>query len=281
MSCPLASLVNPLKPDQVLLFFLTQHQSVGLSLYDVRPPRPDHEDPEDLVAITGIKTTSFRDNLSAPVDLKIVNPGSFSALKANNLINVYGFVQVAPPASGVKTIEPAATKRIAQLSPVYKVLLPDESTVDNVKRTNQRDLDIINTAMNQRPPLMATNLVAAFEPLDGKKSVIYQTKDSLRIVESNGNNGNDGRNGTGLALVPVTSEDTKKTKLYLYYFNGKGKLQSVVRDEDGKWGASSEKDTTTSDDNTALTASRVGKTILLHFIASDGSIKWVRDEIQL
>ncbi|KAM7190137.1 hypothetical protein V8F20_009867 [Naviculisporaceae sp. PSN 640] len=336
MSCPLASIVNPLKTSgdpQVMLFYLTSNQSVGLSLYEVREPKPDHDDPDDVVTITGIKTTLFRDNLPAPVDLKIVNPGSFSALKANHMINVYGFVQVAPPASGSKTIEPAAKKRIAQLSPVYRVLLPDEiEDADGVKTTHQvvgvgmttlvdarnqgymycltqvngtgsfciaefavgwpsskRQADIVNTPMVQHPPLANTNLAAAFEASGdgGKKWIVYQTPQSLRIVESNGDNDaeipntDDARKGTGLAIVAVPSGEGK-TKLYLYYFNNGGKIQRVVRGVAGKWGDSGAiKDKTVSDANSALTASKVGDWVVLHFSDANEKIKCTRDKIDV
>ena len=72
MSCPLSSIVNPQNPNQVLLFYLSGNQSPGLELHDVAQDKTT--------------ATAFTDNLSAPVDSKIVNPGSFSALNSNHLV---------------------------------------------------------------------------------------------------------------------------------------------------------------------------------------------------
>jgi hypothetical protein len=73
MSCPLTSVVNPQNPDQVMVFYLSGNQSPGLELHDV--------------GASTTTVTAFTDNLSGPVDSKIVNPGSFSALNCNGLVS--------------------------------------------------------------------------------------------------------------------------------------------------------------------------------------------------
>lgn len=113
MSCPLSSLVNPLDKEQVLLYYLSSNQTPALELH--------HVGAEKTTA------TAFADNLSAPVDSKIVNPGSFSALYNEKLLNLYGLVQSAPQ-KGTAAVDAIAPKRLAQLSPVYKLLLPDGPT---------------------------------------------------------------------------------------------------------------------------------------------------------
>jgi hypothetical protein len=110
MSCPLTSVVNPQNPDQVMVFYLSGNQSPGLELHDV--------------GASTTNVTKFGDNLSGPVDSKIVNPGSFSALNCNGLLNLYGLVQGGSVTKGTAATDAVAPKRLAQLSPVYKLLLP-------------------------------------------------------------------------------------------------------------------------------------------------------------
>ncbi|KAK0667209.1 hypothetical protein QBC41DRAFT_374864 [Cercophora samala] len=305
MSCPLSSLVNPLNPKQVLLFYLSGNQSPALELQDVGADKTT--------------ATAFADNLSAPVDSKIVNPGSFSALYNENLLNLYGLVQSGPAQKGTTTVDAIAPKRLAQLSPVYKLLLPDSptNTVIGVAMTtivvegqgymycmtgteekpritefsigwssSSRGEDLITKPLDTKPPLVASNLAAVFDPVTNKKLIVYQNEDNLRIVESTSENDavipntDDSRDCTGLALVPVATD--KGVKLYLYYFMQKGgKLQRVIRREDGTWGDSAAAgDKAVSDPNTFLSACQVGGVIMVYYIAKgESSIHSFRDKI--
>lgn len=87
MSCPLSSLVNPLDKEQVLLYCLSSNQTPALELH--------HVGAEKTTA------TAFADNLSAPVDSKIVNPGSFSALYNEKLVR--GISSEAPAHGSILT----------------------------------------------------------------------------------------------------------------------------------------------------------------------------------
>lgn len=142
-------------------------------------------------------------------------------------------MQAAPPASGGKvSTDSSATKRLAQLSPVYKLLFPADSTDTTVAKkpttvigiamttvvdgkgqgfmycitgtetqpritefsvgwsSSTRTRDVFNATMDASPPLLETNLAAAYDPATGKKLVVYQNADNLHIVESTSDNGN-------------------------------------------------------------------------------------------
>ncbi|OCL06352.1 hypothetical protein AOQ84DRAFT_378684 [Glonium stellatum] len=297
MSCPLSSIANPLNPSEILLFYLIEQGTVGLE-------RHNFEDK--------YKATKFSDNGVPDVDF-IANPASFSALTFNGLMNVYGLVKepAAPPAPGAtasgtltKTpVEANKVKRIAQLSPAYKILASEEfnqaqgialtSTIDdlgqgwlyfiNVKNSNpvireiklDWDSSSLTSTITAGPPLLATNLAAAYDPKLKKRLIVYQNSKTLRVVDHAGNNDTevpntgDSQDSTGLALVSVKSGGG--VKLYLYYFSSKGTLlQRVVRDENGAWGSSSvvegAKD---AEKTTFLTATLVKDKIVLFYIASD------------
>lgn len=135
------------------------------------------------------------------------------------------------------------------------------------------------------PWLPATSQPSTIQP-PRKKLIVYQNEDNLRIVESTSENDtvipntDDSRDCTGLALVPVSTD--KGTKLYLYYFMQKGgKLQRVVRNEDGTWGDSAAAgDKAVSDPNTFLAASQVGGVIMVYYIAKgESSIHSFRDKV--
>jgi hypothetical protein len=93
-------------------------------------------------------------------------------------------------------------------------------------------------------------------------------------------NTNDSRDNTGLALVPVATE--KGTQLYLYYFPLKGgKLQRVIRNEDGSWQDSATVENLASDPNTFLSATKVGNIIMLYYIVKgEATIHGFRDQIK-
>lgn len=105
-------------------------------------------------------------------------------------------------------------------------------------------------------------------------------------------NTDDSLNGTGLALVPVTLDKildnqqvTKVTKLYLYYFPSKGgKLQRVVRDEDGSWqksGSAGDNPDAVADPNSFLTATQVGNNVIMvyYMLKGQSEIHSFRDTI--
>ncbi|KAK4648393.1 uncharacterized protein QC761_109625 [Podospora bellae-mahoneyi] len=210
MSCPLSSLVNPLDNEQVLLYYLSSNQTLALELH--------HVGAEKTTA------TAFADNISAPVDSNIVNPGSFNALYNEKLLNLYGLVQSAPQ-KGIAAVDAIAPKRLAQLSPVYKLLLPDGPNQhrdpschyhncrrgpriyvlhdrDRRKATHHRVLNRLVVQLKRRGPhhqaprhqatpwLPATSQPSTIQPPREKLSV-YRNEDNLRIVKSTSENGKE------------------------------------------------------------------------------------------
>jgi hypothetical protein len=120
----------------------------------------------------------------------------------------------------------------------------------------------LNNTITVGPPLLATNLAAAYDPLTKKRLIVYQNVKTLRMVDDSGTVGTcicrrpiaaanmlldseipntaDSQDSTGIALVTVKSDGEDGVKLYLYYFASKGALlQRVVRNEKGVWGPSS------------------------------------------
>jgi hypothetical protein len=83
-----------------------------------------------------------------------------------------------------------------------------------------------------------------------------------------------------LALIPVTT--AKGTQLYLYYFALKGgKLQRVIRNEDGTWQDSATVEDKPSDPNTFLSATKVGNTIMVYYVVKNESeIHGYRDQVK-
>jgi hypothetical protein len=68
---PLSSIVNPLDPKQVLLFYVTEKGRTGLEKHSF-----EHEEPNVI---------AFADNGVSSGDI-VAHPSSFSALKYNGLV---------------------------------------------------------------------------------------------------------------------------------------------------------------------------------------------------
>ncbi|KAM0553993.1 hypothetical protein ACHAPJ_007068 [Fusarium lateritium] len=78
----------------------------------------------------------------------------------------------------------------------------------------------------------------------------------------------DSRDNTSLALVPFTTDGG--TQLYLYYFPLKGgKLQRVIRNEDGTWQDSSTAESLASDPNSFLSSTKVGNVIMVYYMVKN------------
>ncbi|KAH7146128.1 hypothetical protein EDB81DRAFT_759423 [Dactylonectria macrodidyma] len=297
MSCPLTSIVNPLNEKEIYFFYLTQNKGTGLEIYG--HPRPDK-----------VVVTEFQGNIKTPPeDDLIVNPGSFSSLVTNGVLNVYGLMKLPSastktgdkPGGGSKEVDASDTKLVAQLSPVFKLLMPeDDSKVQGVAltttidkngqswmygiTTNDKNIPVIkaiklgwkessvtSTIVTTKPPLLSTNLATFYDPLGTKSFIIYQDKKTLCIVEAGNTedkeipNTSDSRDMTGLACVPVKGQ--RGVKVYLYYFADKGgQLQRVVRDEDGKWSDSNGRDDQDSEQSSFLTATQMGDDIAVYYM---------------
>ena len=74
MSCPLASILNPLKEAQVLVFYLSKQMSTALEVHDITA-----KDTNPILLV---------DNLEDPVPgPKISNPGAYSAIYNEGLVS--------------------------------------------------------------------------------------------------------------------------------------------------------------------------------------------------
>ena len=71
MSCPITSVINPLNPAEILLFYLDDKGTTGLERHSFQNNQ--------------YNPTKFADNGVADVDV-IANPGAFSALTSGGLV---------------------------------------------------------------------------------------------------------------------------------------------------------------------------------------------------
>ena len=55
--------------------------------------------------------------------------------------------------------------------------------------SSKRGEEIVTKSLDAHPPLLASNLAAAFDPATKKKLIVYQNSDTLHIVESTSDNG--------------------------------------------------------------------------------------------
>ncbi|KAL7276582.1 hypothetical protein RUND412_000424 [Rhizina undulata] len=222
----LATIENPLRPNEILEFYLTNTNNLGLK--QVNENDPNGEKPKEGLG-------------------NIKNPSSFATIIYKNLISVYGI---------------NTDNRVALLSPVYRPVVPAATatfgslaaTTDGNKagwlyylsgsdatEIHEFSLQFNSAAGIQSAPLNGSYLGAFYEPQNGQRYVVYQGKNlELRVLNIlsvddhilQQTAGAKSKTPLGVSVV----ERPDGFQVYIYYADLQNVLQRVVRGTNGVWG---------------------------------------------